>query len=279
VLRDIAVNWWGARIAPELAQGHAAIPRNELYALFELMHAIRDNTRVDLREAVPEYFRNLPLDYLAGHYPPPFPGPENEYRVPIYVATRDPDPAELAISRAAGFAMVAYDTNALNHQYVQGFLLRDRFLMRGALGAPYEFLWANPYQPGLSYQTLPLVFHDASTGHVFARTTWDEDGAVWIGFFDGTLQLFRNGVETLRPGAAIPPVRVGPAVVAGSASPEAARLRMNAESLFILGLTPRAEYGVEIDDQELDYINADVGGTLVVKASEGVDAGVRVRRK
>jgi len=279
VLRDIAVNWWGARIAPELAQGRAAIPRTELYALFELMHAVRDNTRVDLREAVPEYFRNLPLDYLAGHYPPPFPGPENEYRVPVYVAARDPDPVELAISRAAGFAMVAYDTNALNHQYVQGFLLRDRFLMRGPLGAPYEFLWANPYQPGLSYQTLPLVFHDASTGHIFARTTWDEDGAVWIGFFDGNLQLFRNGIETLRPGASIPPVRVGPAVVAGSASPEAARLRMNAESLFILGLTPRAEYGVEIDDQELDFLNADVGGTLVVKAPEGVDAGVRIRRR
>jgi len=279
VLRDIAVNWWGARIAPELAQGRPAIPRNELYALFELMHAIRDNTRVDLREAVPQYFRNLPLDYLAGHYPPAFPGPENEYRVPVYVGARDPDPVELALSRAAGFTMVAYDTNALNHQYVQGFLLHDRFLMRGPFGAPYEFLWANPYQPGLSYQTLSLVFHDPSTGHVFGRTSWDEDGAVWIGYFDGTLQMFRNGIETLRPGASIPPVRVGSAVVAGAASPDTARLRMNAESLFVLGLSPSAEYGVEIDDQELDYLNADVGGTLVVKASEGVDAGVRIRRK
>ena len=66
----------------------------------------------------------------------------------------------------------------------------------------YEFLWANPYQPGLSYFQLPLVFHDAATGHVFARTSWDED-ATWIGYFDGHLQVFRDGkLETLRAGAA-----------------------------------------------------------------------------
>jgi hypothetical protein len=123
-----------------------------------------------------------------------------------------------------------------------------------------------------------LVFHDPATGHVFARTSWNDD-AVWIGFFDGTLQMFRSRIETLRPGAAIPPVRVGPAVIAGAASADAARLRMNSESLFVLGLTPRAEYGVEIDDQELDYINADAGGTLVLKTPEGVDAGVRIRRR
>ena len=278
VLRDIAVNWWGARIAPELAQGRSAIPRNELYAFFELLHAIRDNTRVDLREAVPEYFRNLPLDYIAGHYPAALAGPENDFRVPVYVGSRDPDANEAALSRAAGFAMVAYDTNALNQQYVQGFLLIDRFLMRGAFGAPYEFLWANPYQPGLSYRTLPMVFHDPATGHVFARTSWDEDGSIWIGYFDGTLQVFRNGIETLRPGASISPVRVGPAVIAGVASPDGGRLRMNAEWLFVLGLSPSAEYGIEIDDQELDYLRADVGGTLVIQTPEGVDAGVRIVR-
>ena len=91
--------------------------------------------------------------------------------------------------------------------------------------------------------------------------------------------MFRNGIETLRPGASIPPVRVGGAVLAGAASPEAARLRMDAASLFVLGLSPRAEYGVEIDDQELDYLSTDAGGTLVVKSAEGVDAGIRIKRR
>ncbi|MEI9811267.1 MAG: hypothetical protein WDO18_00705 [Acidobacteriota bacterium] len=96
--------------------------------------------------------------------------------------------------------MVALDTNAVNYQYVQGLLMADRFAMRSSLGAPYEFLWANPYQPGLAYQTLPLAYHDEVSGHVFARTSWDED-ATWLGYFDGTLQLFRNGGrQTVRRG-------------------------------------------------------------------------------
>ena len=96
------------------------------------------------------------------------------------------------MSRAAGLAMVAYDTNALDSQLLQGWLMRDRFMMRGSLGAVYEFLWANPYQPGLNYDQVPLVFHEPYTGEVFARTSWDED-ATWIGYFDGRLQLFQNG--------------------------------------------------------------------------------------
>jgi hypothetical protein len=72
--------------------------------------------------------------------------------------------------------------------------------MRGALGIAYEFLWANPYQPGLSFDRLSLVFHDPVSGHVFARTSWDDD-ATWIGYFDGRMQLFQNGqLQTLKAG-------------------------------------------------------------------------------
>ena len=125
----------------------------------------------------------------------------------------EPDLNEAALSRAAEFAMVAYDTNAAENQFLQGWLMQDRFLMRGGFGVPYEFLWANPYQPGLSYFQMPLVYHDALTGHLFARTSWDED-ATWLGYFDGHLQLFRDGkIETLKAGAATEPVHVGEAVI------------------------------------------------------------------
>jgi len=40
---------------------------------------------------------------------------------------------------------------------------------------------------------------------LFARTSWDEN-ATWVGYFDGHLQLFRDGkIETLRAGAATSP--------------------------------------------------------------------------
>ena len=55
--------------------------------------------------------------------------------------------------------------------------------MKSGLGAVYEFLRANPYQPGLSYFHVQPVFHDADTGHIFARTSWDEgchvDRVLW----------------------------------------------------------------------------------------------------
>ena len=117
--------------------------------------------------------------------------------------------------------------------------------MRGALGAVYEFLWANPYQPGLSYFQVPLMFHDAFTGHVFARTSWDED-ATWLGYFDGHLQLFQDGqVESLRPGAAIKPVHIGDALLLSADEgrlpvPRQRRSGVRAESGAARGLRRRS---------------------------------------
>jgi hypothetical protein len=266
VLRDIA-GWF---------RKQTSFKRDDLYSIFELLHAIRDNTKVDLRQSAPEYLKQLPLDYVAGFYPAAFPGPDNDFRIPVSSAPGDPDLDAAVRARAAGLAMVAFDTNSENYQYVQGLLMNERFLMRGPLGSPYEFLWANPYQPGLAYQTLPMVYHDPLSGDVFARTTWDED-ATWIGYFDGTLQIFHDGgVQTVRKGAAIAPVRVGQALVTSPADPSNVKLQMNTPILFVLGLTPKAEYAVEIDDQELDFVETDVGGTLVIHAADGTDAGVRI---
>ena len=266
-LREI-VAWW--RKQPPSR-------REDQYALFEFLHAVRDNTKVELRQAAADYFTKLPLEYVASIYPAPFPGPDNDFRIPFYTGSGEPDLDTAARSRAAGLALAALDTNAVNYQFAQGMLMNDRFLMRGPLGAPYEFLWANPYQPGLAYQTLPLVFHDPATGHLFARTSWEED-ATWVGYADGSLQLFRDGgVQTLRPGAAIAPLRVGDALLTRPNDPAAVHVHLDTGTLIVLGLTPNAEYGVEIEDRELDFITTDAAGTLVIDAGPETDAGVWIR--
>lgn len=276
ILRDVIQKWWRGQIVPQLAAGRPALPREQRYALYEMLHAVRDNLRIDLREQAPGYFQELPVAHLAGHYPAPFAAPENEFLIPAFLRDGPPDPAEAAMSRAAGLAMVAYDTNALDSQLLQGWLMRDRFVMRGSLGAVYEFLWANPYQPGLNYDHVPLVFHEAHTGEVFARTSWDED-ATWIGYFEGRLQLFQNGrLQTLRAGASFQPVQVGAATITSAPAPDTAQFRVKNETLFVLGLAPRSEYAVEIDDQELELLETDAGGTLLVPTSGGADAGVRI---
>jgi hypothetical protein len=267
-LREI-VGWWRSK---------KTFARDDLYPLVEFLHAIRDNTKVDLRESAEAFFNELPLDYVAGFYPASFPGPQNDFRIPVYAGTGDPDVTRATWARAAGLAMVAFDTNAVNYQYAQGMLMADRFIMRDGLGAPYEFLWANPYQPGLAYQTLPLAYHDPATGHVFARTSWDED-ATWVGYVDGSLQMFRDGGrQVLRPGSLTAPLRVGDAVVTVPPDPEMVKEHLDARTMFVIGLRAQTEYGVEIDDQELDFASTDVGGTLVVRAAADVDAEVLIRR-
>jgi hypothetical protein len=272
VLSDIIQKWWPTQFGRQ-----PALPREQRYYLYEMLHALRDNLRIDLRESAAGYFKELPLAHLTGHYPAPFSGPDNEFLVPVYVHDGNPDPADAAMSRAAGLAMVAYDTNAFESQLLQGWLLRDRFMMRGSLGAVYEFLWANPYQPGLNYDQVPLVFHGSESGEVFARTNWDED-ATWIGYFDGRLQLFQNGrLQTLRAGAAFNPVQVGTATITSAPARDAAKLRLENETLFVLGLAPRSEYAVEIDDQQMELLSTDAGGTLQVPVGGGTGVGVRVK--
>lgn len=280
ILKPLVNGWWRGVVAKRIQNGQPIAPREQYYSLYELLHTIRDNLKIDLRETARDFFRTLPIDELAGHYPAPLSTPENEFRVPVYVRDGDPDEGAATMARATELAMVAYDDNALESQYVQGWLMQDRFVMRGALGAIYEFMWANPYQPGLSYFHVPLVFHDSTTGHVFARTSWDED-ATWIGYFEGHLQLFKDGrIQSLRAGASIPPVKVGDALLLSAQSKDAARFRTDsAEAVFVLNLTPRATYDVEIDDQEMREEQADVGGTLVIALPEGIDAGVRLRRR
>ena len=279
LLKALINGWWRGDVAKRLEQGEPAIPREQIYSLYEMMHAIRDNLKIDLREAAPNYFKHLPIDHLSGHYPAPLQAAENEYRVPVYARNGNPDVADAVFSRAAELAMVAYDSNALDSQYLQGWLMQDRFLMRGALGIVYEFLWANPYQPGLSYFQLPLIFHDLTTGHVFARTSWDEN-ATWVGYFDGHLQLFEDGqIESLRAGAKFKPLHVGGALILTAENKDAAKFQANAQSVFVLNLAPHAAYDVEIDDEEMCEMETDSGGTLVISFPENTDTGVRIHRR
>ena len=99
-----------------------------------------------------------------------------------------------------------------------------------------------------------------------------------MGYFEGRLQLFQNGrLQTLREGAAVKPLEIGTATIATAPARDAAKFRLENETLFVLGLAPRSEYAVEIDDQELEFLDTDAGGTLRVPTSSSGEVGVRVR--
>ena len=277
VLRPAVEQWWRAELAPALTAGKTTIPLHELNALIEILHAMRDTLKVEFEEAAPQYFRELPLYQLLGNYPAPLAGPENEYWVPVYKEASEPNLDLAALARAGDLSLVAYDNNALENQYLQGWLMQDRFMLRSAFGAPYEFLWANPYQPGLAYTQLPSFFHDKNSGVFFARASWDDD-AIWFGLYEGEEQLFQDGKITVLTRGLAPsrskPIQLGAVSIVPGADP--LQFSLAGSTTLVIGLKPQRKYAVEIDDQEMREVQTDPAGTLALENPGGRTDAVRI---
>ena len=72
--------------------------------------------------------------------------------------------------------------------------------------------------------------------------------------------------------------KLDPKVRKGDATAkDAAKFHLSNDTLFVLGLAPRSEYAVEIDDQELEFLDTDASGTLQVPTPGSADVGVRVK--
>lgn len=263
-LEKLIGQWWRVDVAPRVRSGALTFSQADLLPLFEMINAVRDNLSIDLREDAASYFETLPDRYVTSFYPATWPAAENDYRIPSYEGRSPPDLNVAARARIGGLELVASDTNARGSQYVQGWLVLDRFMLRGPFGAPYEFLWANPYQPGLAYAGLPLVFYDADSGSLFARSDWNDE-ATWFGIVGNEFQIFRKGaVNVLDMGKAAGPAKpleIGPSVIAAGPG----EFHASGSSVFIIGLKPGTEWNFEIDHGARRTATADRAGTIAVE--------------
>jgi hypothetical protein len=278
-LERVVRQWWLGKLVPALKQGRNAIARDDAYALFELLHALRDNTILDLRESVPQFFKDFPVEHLISYYPATYQGPDADYYIGAEPQIGEPDLRLAALSRVAELAMVAYDPNSPDTQVLQGFLMHDHYMLRGPFGAPYEFLWANPYQPGLSYYLVPLIYHNPDFGTLFVRSTW-EDTATWFGRFAGVMQLFQDG--SLAPvNLQHTPVAISlkEAIVWFAPAGDRISVKLDEEqAVYIVGLEPHRTYQVEVDDEEMLEAEADSGGIVeLLDVPRGYDLGIRFR--
>lgn len=275
-MKNIIETWWRGYMVPRIRAGEP-LPREDIYPLFELLHAVRDNLNIDLRDPVQGFFRDLPVLHLLSYYPAAYPGPENEYRIPYYQQDGEPDLRAATFSRAAEMAMIAFDSNAQATQAMQSWTLQDRFLLKGTLGAVYEFLWANPYQPGITYHVLPNVFHDARGGRLFIRSSWDED-ATFFCYDNGVGQIFTAGKRAdVRVSRGTDPIRIANATVMVGEEPILFETghsleqpaepgeRRPPETWFIVGLKKNTLYHVEPDDEEMFEVRSDAGGIITLQ--------------
>jgi hypothetical protein len=277
-LQRVVRSWWLGKIVPALRSGRNVISRDDAYPLLELLHAIRDNTLLELRESFPKFFRDYAIEHLLSYYPAVYPGPDGDFYVGAMRSLAEPDLRAAALSRAAEFAIVAYEINGAESQVLQGWLMHDKYVLRGTFGAPYEFLWANPYQPGLSYYHVPLIYHNPEFGKLFVRSSWDNT-AQWLGAFDGVVQMFEEGhLRVIDPKTVTAPFSMKEALFCFAAASRKFRFKLDEETaVFLMGLKPRSAYRIEIDDEEMFEAKSDAAGILALtEVTHGKEIGLRL---
>ena len=190
-LGTLLANQWEREIMPLLRAGEMTDSGAELVAVLEICHVIRLNLERDLWQEAPDVFRTLPMARILGYLPGAELSDEGRLRPR---AIGGGSPRELALARIAEMLLVSYEIGVREFQFLQGWLRNDSYTLTGPLGAFYEFLWINPYVPGLSPTSGPIAAYDPVRGRVFARDSWD-DGSRWIGWYDGRLEV-REGGQT-----------------------------------------------------------------------------------
>jgi hypothetical protein len=278
-VKPIVEKWWRESILAVIESSRAPFEIGDHFPMMELIHGLRDVYDIDLREDAPKYFADLPSYHILANYPAPFPAAENDFFIPLMPVHGEPDLREAVRSRAAALSMVALDVNSQQNQFLQGWLMQDRYMMRGSMGAPYEFLWANPYLPGLSFHYLPNIYHNPKTGRLIVRSAW-EDGATWFYQAGGNLQMFKEGeIRNLKQDAMTEPLEMGNTTILpiSQSSKFSVKAGDVAAHYYLIGLKPDAIYDIEVDDEALREGRTDRGGVLELTFPPDRVAGVLVR--
>jgi hypothetical protein len=164
--RESARQQW-SQLLPAIQQDPRSCLPN-LYALFEFVDVVDKNFRLDLRQDDAHLFANLPSLFLMAMSPR---------------STETPDWR----TRAAGLMMVTVDPNLQSSSFVQGWAMEDPKMATDGPGVAYEFLWANPYLPGLGYHNMNLWYYDEPSGLLIARDSWDTDSC-WVSLYHGRVE-------------------------------------------------------------------------------------------
>jgi hypothetical protein len=276
-LLDLIDGRWRREILPALVKGETPDRAAELMAMLEIFHAVRYNLEQDLWREADGVFRPLPRIEMLRYYPRPVETDSGFLRERARPSAVKLDAqAESVPARIAEMMLVAYENTLEEYQFLQGWIRHDAYVLRDAYGAVYEFIWINPYLPGLSYSNSPPVAHDEIRGRVFGRQGWNDDD-VWAGYLDGELQVYGEG-QLMVIG---PETRQVPLEFAGAAIVPA-RLPMKFEVqvpravgarddrvIYVVGLREGETYNVKVNGSRFRTYTAGRGGIIPIRNEAG----------
>ena len=265
---------WPQDIVPLLKAGHLVDRPAELIALIEISSAVRPNLETDLWADAPTAFRSLPWTRVLSYYPEAIEtpaGPARRRWKPCGGGGPCPaDPRDATLERIADLLLVGYDGVSRDFQFLQGWLRNDSFTLKGPLGAPYEFLWLNPYLPGLSASSGPETAHDPVRGRFFARKGFNVED-LWIAYGGGRFDLYADGeMAPIRPQDKQAPLSFAGSVVVLTEEEAKLELRIPAPRnyvsprIYLLGLREGRNYDIRLNKKSWLERQAERGGILVL---------------
>jgi hypothetical protein len=238
-------SWWTRTMMRAKERGWAWLYKpEELYALAEIIIAVRESTRTDLRSNSSRQFETLPTLFLLSLHPAQVEAPSWQLR-------------------AAALALVEVDPNLTSSQFLQAWAMEDARVIRSGAGVAYEYLWANPYLPGVSYYNLDPWSYDPDGGVLYARSSWDKDSC-WVRW-DATGVAEENCPAGWREHAfEAGQLSVIPFAGACLDVPRPSKAGNGpAKTVILSGLPPGARLTYKVDNKTISY-NADGSGLFQV---------------
>ncbi len=269
---------WKADVEGPLERGGLVDDGAALIAVLEACHALRYNLDIDLWRRTPAAFQTLAEARLLSYYPFTIDTPQGRARRPaVFRGDEARARAQAPLYRIAEMLLVAYEANSREFQFIQGWIRNDSYSLRLPPGALYEFLWVNPYLPGIPPQSAPLLAHDTVRGRLFARGNWENDG-LWMGYVDGRLEITAGGrvapvsvadrqAPLLLPGAAVVPLNI-PAKLT-LALPKGEKNSMTNGKVYLIGLNSGETYAIKINNRRPRLIEAGAGGIVIIHNDPG----------
>lgn len=267
---------WGREILPSLEQGALTDDGATLVAILEASLAVRRNLEIDLLRPATDALLALVRTRLLSYHPLDVETAEGRARRPSRFSVDEGAASHQApLYRLADMLLVAYESNLREFQFVQGWIRDDNYQLQSAGYAPYEFLWVNPYLPGLTPQSAPLLAFDPVRGRLFGRQSWDRP-TTWIGLADGRMEILADGhLSSADSLAGLPPMFFPADVVVPTSPPQKIVLRWEpagheppAEArIFLVGLKPFDTYGLRIGGREPRLVEAGAGGVIVLRSN------------
>ncbi len=272
-LRTLLRMHWDLEVLPALETGALTDDGAALIAVLEASLAVRHNLEIDLLRPATKALAALVRTRLLSYYPLDLETEEGTARRPSRFGTDEAlARVQAPLYRIAEMLLVAYESNLREFQFLQGWIRDDNYQLRSPMSAPYEFLWVNPYLPGLTPQSAPMLAYDPVRGRLYGRLGWERP-ASWIGFVDGRLELLEGenlsvsdrfkGLSAMYfPDSVVVPM-APPAKVVLTWQPAHEKPPENAR-IFLVGLRAFETYALKVGGRQARLVDAGAGGVIVL---------------